>query len=92
MAAHADLGGGQPGESRLFHGGVAITAIDAVVGDVMFMRERHRLIFRHGDIRDERSLVDPIRRPKNSTRSQEDRNDADLGQTVRAAVEYLRHH
>jgi hypothetical protein len=58
---------------------------------VMLVRERHRLVLRHRDVRDERPLVDSICGPKNSTRCEETPDDTDLGQAVRAAVEYLRH-
>ena len=50
MATHADLGGRNPGERGLFHRSVAVTAIDAVVTDVVFVAELNRLAARDADL------------------------------------------
>ena len=44
MAVHANLGGRHAGELRVFHGGMAIAAIDAQAADMVLMAEGHRLI------------------------------------------------
>src|SRR6266536_431654 len=51
VAVHADLGGRNAGERGLFHRGVAISAINAVVTDVMFVAELDRLAARDTDLR-----------------------------------------
>ena len=50
VTRHAGVGAWQTSKGRLFDGGVTITAIDAVIANVMFMAERHRLIQRNIDI------------------------------------------
>jgi len=51
VTSHAGLGRGHPGEARFFDRSVAVTAIDAVITDMMFVAERHRLLQRYIDIR-----------------------------------------
>ena len=50
MTRHAGIGAWQTSKGRLFDGGVTITAIDAVIANVMFVAEGHRLIQRNIDI------------------------------------------
>lgn len=50
VATHADFGGRNTGERRLFHRGVAISTVDAVVTDMMFVTERYWLHPRHADL------------------------------------------
>ena len=50
MTCHARVGAGQTGERGFFYAGVAVTTIDAVIADVMFMTERDRLIERNIDV------------------------------------------
>ena len=91
VATHADLSGWNAGERGLFHRGVAITAIDAVVTDVVFVAELHRLVARDTDLR---HIGRPINRRE---RGNEDNDDgsapeyAHPGDSVRAAVKNLRH-
>src|SRR5947209_5609716 len=47
VAIHADSGGGNSGEGRLFDGGVAVAAIDAEASDVVLMAERDGLFARN---------------------------------------------
>src|SRR5580693_5619056 len=44
VAIHASLGGGDSGERRGFNGRMAITAIDSVVADMMFVTELNGLL------------------------------------------------
>ena len=44
VAVHARRSGWQSGGSRRFHGRVTVTAVDAVVADVMFVTELNRLL------------------------------------------------
>ena|ERR1700722_10863725 len=47
MATHAGFGRRKSGEGGSFYRGVAITAIDAIVGNMMFMAERDGLSGRY---------------------------------------------
>ena len=44
MAGHAGLGGRDPCKATLFYRSVAVAAIDAELGNVMTVAERHRLL------------------------------------------------
>lgn len=44
VTVHADLGRRHSGKSRCFNGTVAITAVNAVIADVMFVTELNRLL------------------------------------------------
>src|SRR6266508_3151406 len=91
VAVHTDLGGWNAGERGLFHRGVAISTIDAVVADVVFVAELDWLVARDTDLR---HIGRPINRRE---RGNEDNDDgsapeyAHPGNSVRAAVKNLRH-
>ena len=57
MAIHAGLGRRNARERALFHRGVAVTAIDAVVADMMLVTERHRLATCDTDVGDVGRLI-----------------------------------
>ena len=91
VAIHADLGGWNAGERGLFHRSVAVTAIDAVITDVMLMAELHRLAARNTDLRHVRGAVN------RGESGDEDDDDTDApenthpGDGVRAPMKYLSH-
>jgi hypothetical protein len=91
VAVHADLGGRNAGERRLFHRRMAITAIDAVVTDVVFMAELDRLAACDTDLR---HIGGTVNRGEGGN---EDDDDSDApeythpGDGVRAPVKYLSH-
>lgn len=47
VARHAGVGARQTGKRRLLHCGMAVTAVDPIVADMMFVAERYRLIESH---------------------------------------------
>src|SRR5712692_7665926 len=47
MAVHAGLRGRDAGNGGSFHAGMTVTAVDAVVADVMLVAELHRLLTRN---------------------------------------------
>jgi len=57
---------------------VAVSAVDAVVADVVFMAERNRLVAGHTYVGNERSCVNLISAPDDSAQRQKRRRDADL--------------
>ena len=72
-----------------FNGGVAVAAIDAVVGDVVLVTERNRLFFHHANIG---GKVSPIERVgySNQPADQEQRPKyTDSGDRVRTSMEDL---
>jgi hypothetical protein len=91
VATHADLSGWNAGERGLFHRGVAVTAIDAGVTNVVFMAELHRLAARDTNLR---HIGRSVNRRE---RGYEDDDDgsapeyAHPGDSVRAAMKNLRH-
>jgi hypothetical protein len=70
---------------------VAITAIDAIVSDVVFMAERYRLGFDNADIRIIRAAVERIGKNKDCAGEETASNNTDLGYGVSAAMEDLCH-
>jgi len=91
MTGHASLGGRDSGNCRSLNGSVAIAAIDAVIGDMVLMAERHRLIARHFNQSGERSRIQPIRGPNDSADGQQRGRNTDFRKAVRATVKDLRH-
>jgi hypothetical protein len=91
VTIHADLGGRNAGERGLFHRRVAVTAIDAVVTNVVFMAELHRLAARDTDLR---HIGGTVNRGE-SAYEDDDETDAPEyahpGDGVRAPMKYLSH-
>ena len=91
VAIHADLGGRNAGERGLFHRGVAVTAIDAVITDVVFMAELHRLAARDADLR---HIGRTVNRGEGGDEDDDDTDAPEYahpGDGVRAPVKYLSH-
>ena len=91
MAIHARLGRRNPGSSGAFHSGVTVTAVDAIVADVVLVAELDGLLAR--DV-----LVCQIGRtrqthhtPKRQGRKQRPKKDTELRDKIRAAVKNLGH-
>ena len=91
MAAHARLRGGKSGEGGSLNRSVAVAAIDAIVGNVVLVAERNRLVAGYIHICDKRSGVNLISRPNGSSQQQHYGYNADFCQAVRAAVKDLCH-
>ena len=91
VATHADLRGGNARVGRLLHRGVAVAAIDAVVGNVMLVAEGNRLLPRHIDVGIVGGLVDGKNEIPQPSHDEDRAIDRHLGDRVRAAMEDLRH-
>jgi hypothetical protein len=52
VAIHARLGRRHAGKGRVLDGGVTVTTVDAIVGDVVLVAERHRLFHRLTNVGD----------------------------------------
>lgn len=72
VAIHAGLGGWNTCKRTFFHRGVAIPTVDAVIADMMFVTEGHRLATRDADIGDVRRFIDR----RESRRQPYNENDA----------------
>ena len=91
VAIHADLGGWNAGERGVFHRSVAVTAIDAVITDVMFMAELHRLTARDSDLR---HIGGAVNRGEGGYKDDDDTDAPEYahpGDGVRAPMKYLSH-
>ena len=91
VTGHANLRAGDAGKGGFLDRAVAVTAIDPIVADVMFVAERHRLL--------ERDLyVGRIGRPENrrgrparAAKENHEADDQDFGMNVGAAGKNLGH-
>jgi hypothetical protein len=92
VAIQAGLGRGDAGERGILDRRMAVTAIDAVAGDVTLMTELNRLFA--GDLRvgDPRGAMDLGDQPQQSGDDEERAEDTDSGNGVGAAVKDLRHY
>jgi len=70
---------------------VAITAIDAIVGDVMFMAERNGLRFDDADVGIVRPAIQRVSENEDCAGEEATPNNTHLGYRVGAAVEDLCH-
>jgi hypothetical protein len=91
VAIHAGLCRRESGNGGSFHAAVAVTAIDPVISDMMFVAKLHRLLARN-------VLPGHVRRTRNREHSQkrqpdqkQSRKDTKSGDEVRAAMKNLRH-
>ena len=91
MATHAGVRGGNSRESGLFHRGMTISAIDAVVRHVVLVAEGHRLLPRYVDVGVVGGLVDGINDIAQPPYDQSHGNDRCLGDHIRTGMEELRH-
>src|SRR5208283_4021521 len=70
---------------------MAVPAIDAIVGDVVLMAERDRLILRHVDVGVVISAVKPVRGGDQRGHAKQDYKYADARNAIGTSVEDLRH-
>lgn len=70
---------------------MAVTAIDAIIANVVFVAEWNRLVAGHIHIRDKRSGVNLISRPNGSSQQERDGYNADFCETIRTTVKDLCH-
>ena len=85
MTCHADVRAGNPGESAFFHRVVAVTAIDPIIADVVFVTERHGLMERNVDVggvgRPPDRVNDPPEKDNSSDEAKDDDPRMDIGST-----------
>src|SRR5579871_1301283 len=91
VAAHADFRGRNAGEGGRLNRGVAIPAIDPVVGNVMLVAEGDWLRFYNLNIRDVGAAVHRIREGDQATHSKYCTSKAYFRNRVRASMEDLGH-
>lgn len=91
MARHARLRGGDAGKAALFHGSVAITAINAELCDVMAMAKGDGLFEHDVRARHIRRALQRAKRPKQEPDKKNTAKDADFGKSIRAGMKDLRH-
>src|ERR1019366_3125462 len=70
---------------------MAVTAIDAVIGNVVLVAERNRLLSRHFDAGVIRGLVNRVKNITQSSDNERDDNNRCLGDGVRTGMEDLSH-
>jgi hypothetical protein len=70
---------------------MAVPAIDAVVGNVMLMAERDRLLFDYFDVRDIAATVHRVGKRKQSSGSNNGGGKTDFRYAIGTAVEELGH-
>ena len=85
MTRHADVCAGNPGEGAFFDRVVAVTAIDPIIADVVFVTERHRLMERNVDVsgvgRPPDGVNDPPEKDEGSDEAKDDDSRMDIGST-----------
>src|SRR6266487_2427142 len=91
VAVHAGLRRRNPGNRGRFHAGMTVTAVNAVIADVMLVAELHRLLpvdvlLRH--VRRARHREDRDKRQPDQEKSGE---DTESGNEVSASMKNLRH-
>ncbi len=91
MAIHAGLGRRNARERALFHRGVAVTAIDAVVADMMLVTERHRLATCDTDVGDVGRLINCRQRQNQDDDETGAAKNGETGNGVGARMKNLRH-
>lgn len=91
MAVHAGFGRRHPGRGRRFDGRMAITAIDAVVADVMFMGKLNRLLSRNERLGNIRGPAQLKQNPKGTPSKKQADDDTQPRKRIHAAVEELWH-
>ena len=91
MTSHAGFSGRDAGKRRFLHRGVAVTAIDPVVSDMMFVAKRDRLLQRNIDLRGVGRPVNSRSRPTGSTDQNNQAQNSDARMHIRAFREKLSH-
>jgi hypothetical protein len=91
MTAHADFGGGDSGEGRRLHRGMAIAAIDAVIGHMVLVTEGDRLRFDDFNVGDVSAAVHGVGEGDESAGSKYSADKAYFGNCVRASMKDLSH-
>src|SRR5205823_4195482 len=91
VAVHAGLRRGNPCEGRPFDRRMAVAAVDTVAGDVPFVAELNRLVANDVRFSDPRRSVDGVEEAEQRHHSENRAENRDLGNSVGAAVEDLRH-
>src|ERR1044071_3952720 len=91
MAVHAGFSRRNTGERALLDRCVAITAIDSIVADVMFVAEGHRLAARHSHFGDVRRLIDGGQSSDHGQQENQTAENRYPGNRVGAWVKNLRH-
>src|SRR5215212_3024394 len=89
VAVHAGLGRRHPGRVRRLDRGVAVAAVDAVVADVVLVRELDGLLHLDELARVVGGAVDLGEHPERGGDEEDAAEDADLGDGVGAVVENL---
>lgn len=91
VAVHARLCRRNACEGAGFNRGVAVTAIDSVVADVMLMAEWDRLSARDADFSDVGRLIDGGQRSHQRYQQDSGAENADSGDGIGAGMKYLGH-
>ena len=91
VAVHAGLGRRDPRKTGNFHGGVAVTAIDAESGDMMLMTEGNRLRLAHALIGHVRGALHDVGDASQCGNDEHCAKNGGARQRVRAAMKDLRH-
>lgn len=91
VTAHAGRRRRQSGERRFFDRAMAIAAVDAQSGDMMFMTKRHRLSAHDIGFGDKRRTIDLRDQPQQPADEKHHTKDTQARQSIGAAMKYLRH-
>ena len=91
MTAHAGIGGRHTRRGCDLNGGVAITAIDAIITDVMLVTELDRLLSLDGLSRNPGRTVDFSGHPKRCQQNKDGTKDGRASQCIGAVVKDLWH-
>src|SRR5215475_3310132 len=91
MAVHAGLGRRDVREGRLFDTRVAVPTVDPHRADMVLVGELDRLDPRHALLRDVGGAVDDVEEPEEEGDEENETEDGDARDGVRAAMEDLSH-
>src|SRR6266568_8096963 len=91
VAVHAGLRRRNPGNRGRFHAGVTVTAVDAVIANVMLVAELHGLLPVDVLLRHVRRACHREDRDKRQPDQKKSREDTESGNEVRASMKNLRH-
>src|SRR5579864_4915926 len=91
MAIHTHLRGRHTCKRRCFYGGVAITTVDSIVHDVVFVTERDWLVDGPANIRDIRRAYVQLEDREKKDNAKQRAPQGEASQTVRAWAKDLSH-
>src|SRR5690348_7124055 len=91
VTVHAHLRRRDAGKRGVLNGRVTVPAIDTVVGDMVLVRKRHRLIDRLADIRHVWRANVQLQDNEQQSESQERSTECESRETRCSWTEYLRH-